>query len=113
MHIIYCKTRIFSVDKFSSKHCQRAFATSFFRECVTCQKYKQVIYHNVPILRWKFENGKFEKMGLFLAMLMEFDIKVSICKLESHIVQEIRQKSADLLRGPTAKGKNFLHLTFT
>ena len=31
----YCKTRIFSVDKFSSKHCQRAFATSIFRACVT------------------------------------------------------------------------------
>ena len=33
----YCKTRIFSVDKFSLKHCQRAFPTSIFRECVTCQ----------------------------------------------------------------------------
>ena len=32
---IYRKTRIFSVDKFSSKNCQRAFATSIFRECVT------------------------------------------------------------------------------
>ena len=37
----YCKTRIFSVDKFSSKHCQRAFASSFFRERVICPKYKQ------------------------------------------------------------------------
>ena len=37
----YCKTRIFSVDKFSSKHCQRAFATSIFRECVTVKNINQ------------------------------------------------------------------------
>ena len=33
--IIYCKTRIFSVYKFLSKHCQRAIVTSIFRKCVT------------------------------------------------------------------------------
>ena len=38
---IYCKTRIFSVDKFSSKHCQRAFATTIFRECVTVKNINQ------------------------------------------------------------------------
>ena len=32
------KTRIFSVYKFSSKHCQRAFTMSIFREFVTSQK---------------------------------------------------------------------------
>ena len=32
------KTRIFSVYKFSSKHCQRAFTMSIFHECVTSQK---------------------------------------------------------------------------
>ena len=31
----YCRTRIFSVDKFSSKYCYGEFATSIFRECVT------------------------------------------------------------------------------
>ena len=42
-HFGYCKTRIFSVDKFSSKHCQRAFATSIFRECVNVKNINKSI----------------------------------------------------------------------
>ena len=44
----YCKTRIFSVNKFLSKHCQRAFSTSIFRECVTVKNINKSI--NIKML---------------------------------------------------------------
>ena len=65
------KTRIFSVYKFLSKHCQRAFVTSIFRECVTVKNInksnniKMLLEMQLPHEEWGNQLSCFSNYSAF------------------------------------------------